>query len=122
MKYKVFYSFQEFEEERLDDESVEMELEDAAALLEKMTSDGDFLGLIDAENNTFQLMYDEEGDVFWVEIPDPEKQGSYGAVYLRDEVKPLLGAVGPLFRVEDYPIFEFEEWGPDEDDEDGEEE
>ena len=117
MQYKVFYSFQDFNEEKLDDVAVEMELDDAISLLEKMTVDGDFLGFIDAENNTFQLMYDAEGDAFWVEIPDPDQQGSYGAVFIRDELEPLLSAIKPIFKAEDYPIFEFEAWDLDDDEE-----
>lgn len=116
MKYTVFYSFQDSEEERLDDEGYELDAAGTAALLDKMTADGDFLGLIDAEGNTFQVMYDGEAEAFWAEIPVPDRQGSYGAVYLKDELKPVMTGLKPVFKVEDFPIFEFEEWDLDEDD------
>ena len=122
MKYTVFYSFQDTEEEQLDDEGLQMELADAVKLLEKMTADGDFFGFIDSEGNTFQVMFDEEADAFWAEIPVPAKQGSHGAIYLRNEIEPVLSGLKPIFKVEDFPIFEFEEWDLDEDDLDDDDE
>lgn len=116
VKYKVFYSFQEDEDEQLDDEAQEMELSDAVKLVNRMTTDGDFFGLIDAAGTTLQVMYDGEEDVFWAEIPDPAKQGSHGALYQRGELPSVLGGLKPLFKAEDFPIFEFEEWDLDEDD------
>lgn len=110
MKYHVFYSFQESREEQLDDEALEMDVASAIKLLDKMTTDGDFLGFIDSENNTLQILYDEDNGVYWTEIPEPAKQGSHGTVFTREELEKTLKGLKPQFKVGDYPMFEFEEW------------
>jgi hypothetical protein len=69
---KVFYSFGDGQFEVEGHDALPINISDELPdLLEQLTSNGDFLGLIDRDGNTLQMIYDADDDRYWVEIPIP---------------------------------------------------
>jgi len=111
MKYTVFYCFYDLDQDATSDDGIECEKDQLVEkLLDPISADEDFFGLVDSEGTTLQAMYDEEDDQFWLEIPSVEEQGSYGQYRSRDEIRALLSDPPAIFKVEDFPGFEFMSW------------
>jgi len=115
MEFKVFYCFYKNDEVVNDEENVSMKLEDIhGKLLDQLAEDGDFFGVIDSDNNTFQVLYDAEENIYWGEIPVPEKEGSMGSFFTKEDLTELLKNLKEPFDANDFPNFEFMEWEDDE--------
>jgi len=111
MDYKSFYHFYEDEKEQDPENPIQINHNDIKSqLLDSLKHDGDFFGLVDENNNTLQVIYDSDEDTYWVEIPVPEKKGSYGIVLFYDELIKLLEILPPLFDPKSFPDFEFGKW------------
>ena len=80
-----------------------------AMLTEVLIDEGDFLGIIDEEGTTLQFMKQHAG--IWMEVPDPENEGSYGKLATLDEARQTLDELGES--IEHYLIdgLVFEKWG-----------
>lgn len=114
MEFTVHYSFEEDGEALSTPEGESLTIEAVLPLLERLQNDGDYIELTDSEGNSLEIMYDGESDSCWVGIPDPEQNGVSGAIYLPEELEPLIRGLKPVIRVEDFPIFEFVPWEDDE--------
>lgn len=70
----------------------------------------EFLGVIDTTETTLQLMYDADEGKYWVEVPTPIQQGSYGAWLEYGEAYALLSELPPVFSLDEFPAFAFQPW------------
>ncbi len=73
--------------------------------------DREYLGIVDSLGTTLQLLYDAEEDRYWVEVPCPAEQGSYGAWLDFAHTHSLLKTLPVTIPVEGFPGFEFQSWG-----------
>jgi hypothetical protein len=112
--YKLFYCFNGEEsddaEVSAEDPIVLDDVQELPSLLSRAVTDGDFLGLTDADGNTLQLMYEGDEDRYWLEIPVPAQGGSYGKHYSLDGIREVFRALPPRFDVAEFPGLRFESW------------
>ena len=80
-------------------------------LLAQLTRKGDFLGIIDSDGKTLQMMYDADDDRYWIEIPSPENDGSYGCDMTLEQIAGLVEALPQRFAPAMLPGAEFRRWG-----------
>lgn len=69
----------------------------------------DFIGFVDQSGTTIQLYYDESEKI-WVEIPYPEKRGSYGMHISISEVELFVKGLPSRYSNDCIPNGKFEEW------------
>jgi hypothetical protein len=109
--YRVFYSVIRLSEEVAAQDAHEMVLEDVYSdIFPLVKEDKEFLGLIDAEGTVLQAMYDEGTGHYWVEVPRPDLQGSFGSNLSFDEAIDLIESLDGLFPREGFDGFEFQAW------------
>jgi len=114
MKFKVFYCFQSSGEEIAADDAVEMDLSDIQIkLLGGLKQQHDFIGLLDADGETLQVMYHLDKDEYWFEIPVEAFGGSYGSFLSLDDTVKLIKTLPEKFVRENFPSFKFESWDDD---------
>jgi hypothetical protein len=88
--YKVFYCVHQKKECVSPDHPVSMPRDTAVSLMKTAaTEKGAFLGFTDSKDVTLQL-YTEQPHRIWVEIPAPEKKGSYGARLTEEKALALI--------------------------------
>lgn len=83
---------------------------DAYELFARLEADGDFFGLIDTDDETFQVAYDADSDRYWTEIPDVERRGSHGANFTFDEMVEMMKTLPDRFRPSAFPKLRFSPW------------
>ncbi len=109
-EYVIFYCFYGTDTSLSSDENKRMKHSDIYVLIGDLEHNDDFLGMVDANGTTLQMIYDAERDTYWIEIPDPPRQGSYGATVTFDDLVDLMKTLPPEFSVEAFPGFEFQSW------------
>jgi len=79
-----------------------------AMLSEVLIDEGDFIGIVDDEGTTLQFLKQHAG--IWMEVPDPEHEGSHGKHVTLDEARATLDELGET--IEHYLIdgLVFEKW------------
>jgi hypothetical protein len=109
--FRVFYCFYAENDVVLAADAAPMDVADIySELLGRLSSDGDFLGMTDEEGHTLQMMYDPDKDRYCVEIPSPERHGSYACNMDFDQVVELMKALPTQFVPAAIPGLEFETW------------
>ena len=68
-----------------------------------------FIGFVDRNNTTLQFCGDDSGNV-WMEIPVPEKQGSYGKYIELTQIPSAIQSLSETFDYELIPGLEFRKW------------
>ena len=83
----------------------------AVAVAEKaLSSNDDFVGFIDAHETTLQF-YVDGADSVWVDMPVPERKGSYGVHINRAKALQIISRLSPpLSRYRSELHLEFKEW------------
>ena len=51
---------------------------------------GDFIGLVDEDDRSFQFLYGASKNLYWAEIPDESTRSSSGQEYSREALLALL--------------------------------
>ncbi|WP_028602952.1 DUF4240 domain-containing protein [Ottowia thiooxydans] len=51
---------------------------------------GDYLGFIDEDGNSFQILYDASKNLYWAEVPNEAERISYGQEFSREAILALL--------------------------------
>lgn len=110
LQYRVFYSAV-----RLGDISAEnaidMELADVySEVLPVLKEHREYFGLVDSDGTTLQVMYDEEKDQYWFEVPRPDLGGSFGVSLSFDAALDLIKSLDDPFPPEGFEGFEFQSW------------
>jgi hypothetical protein len=109
--YRVFYTFYGSDRSVVPGEAIPMNEADIySELLGSLAEDGDFIGLIDNGGTTLQVMYDAADDAYWVEVPSPQRGGSYGARLSFDAVADLFKALPSEFGPKSLPLLQFQSW------------
>ncbi|MEQ8852529.1 hypothetical protein [Gimesia sp.] len=109
MGYRAFYCCYKTDETLSAEEACEMDLSLAAdRILELLQGDEDFFGLIDEHNNTLQFL--RNGETIWMEIPIPDKQGSYGKYIPLSEVSALVAGLPAQIDLNDFSEMQFQPW------------
>lgn len=110
-RYRVFYCFYAEDAELPADNALDLDLEEIySELLGRLTSDGDYLGMVDGQGHTLQIMYQATDDHYWVEIPCPERQGSYGCEMDFDHIVDLMKSLPTRFVPQAIPDLAFTAW------------
>jgi hypothetical protein len=55
-------------------------------------------------------MYEADGDTYWVEVPSPQRRGSFAARLSFDAVTDLFKALPSEFGPESLPFLQFQSW------------
>lgn len=108
--YRIFYSFYEDDAHIDGSEPVRVSSAELPAYLRRLRLHGDFLGIVDEDEQAFQILYEEFSGCCWGEIPDAERSGSHGRFYLPDELAALLADLPDRFTPRSIPGLNFERW------------
>ena len=93
------------------DSAVPMDIADVySELFPLLKEEGEFLGVVDEAGTTMQMMYQADDDLYWSEVPSPERRGAYGKSLTFDEAADLLKSLGGAIPPEGYPGFSFASW------------
>ena len=96
--YRVFYHFYSSGDSVASEDPVVMNEADIySPMLGKLSQDGDFIGLIDANGETLQVMYEADNDHYWIEVVALEARGSYGKYMGFDELTDFFKALPSHF-------------------------
>ncbi len=88
--YRVFYCVHQKKECVSPDHSAAMSRDAAVNLMKTAaTEKGAFLGFVDSKDVTLQF-YTRQPHKIWVEIPAPEKKGSYGALLTEEKALAVI--------------------------------
>jgi hypothetical protein len=79
-------------------------------LLGGLVEDGDLFGLVDDSETTLQVMFDADTSSYWVEIPRPDKEGSFGCSLSLEQLKDVFADLPDRFTEAMLPGMEFESW------------
>lgn len=113
MQYHVFYCFYANPElgEVPSEAPLRMDLTQICqTLLPNLKEPGDFVGLVDANAVTLQTCKEEGENEYWVEIPMPEKKGSYGKHCSLAEMLEIFKNAPEQFTLAAFAQFHFEPW------------
>ena len=109
--YQVFYHFYGSGASVDSDAPLSMNVADIySPLLGQLSEDGDFIGLIDTQGGTLQVMYEAKDDVYWIEVIDVSKQGSHGKHMGFDELTDFFKALPEHFQPNSIDGSEFIAW------------
>ncbi|WP_043755122.1 hypothetical protein [Imhoffiella purpurea] len=111
MHYRVFYLFDRSGESVSSASAVEMSTRAICEqLLPRLQSADDYLGIIDAQENTLQILCDPDAKRYWVELPIDAAKASYGRHMEYDELRDLMMALPDVFDREAIPGLEYRPW------------
>lgn len=110
-QFGVFYCFYATREEVTSGLPFSLNLEEVTSrLLPKLESDSDFIGIVDVNGVTVQFMFHKADNRIWMEIPSPEKRGSYGKYILLSELHDEIKNLPSEFSVSGFPEMKFQSW------------
>ena len=110
-EFEVFYYCESLNESVESEHPISMNKNDLADACSKyLLANGDFFGVTDACGVTLQFMR-TSADRIWMEVPSPERQGSYGKYTNQRNVDDLLNASTYSFE-ELKPELSFQSWQP----------
>jgi len=110
MALKCFYSCYGENENVSSSNPINIDRKNALYFFEqKVTAHKDFIGFVDHKGNTLQIMMEEDKS-YWVELPYPEEEGSYGKRTSIEDISSLLGSLPLIFEKDKFPSLEFSSW------------
>ncbi|MCB1581760.1 MAG: hypothetical protein KDI92_01770 [Xanthomonadales bacterium] len=112
MNYKAYFYSTCLNLDVASEHAVEMNLDQfCKEIIPNIKDDRDFCGLIDSSDNALQTIYEEEHEKYWVEVPRPDLQGSYGLHMSEDSVINLFKSLtGEDFPLQGFAHFTFSKW------------
>lgn len=111
MHYRVFYLFDRSGESVSSASAVEMSTRAICEqLLPRLQTEDDYLGIIDAQENTLQILREPGSKGYWVELPIDAAKASYGRHMDLDELRALMMALPEVFDREAIPGLEYRPW------------
>lgn len=111
MHYRVFYLFDRSGEAISSASAVEMSARAICEqLLPRLQSEDDYLGIIDAKDNTMQILCEPGSSRYWVELPIDAAKASYGRYLGLDELKELMMTLPAVFDRAVIPGLEYRPW------------
>lgn len=110
MHYRVFYLFDRSGEALSSASAVEMSARSICEqLLPRLQGEDDYLGIIDAQENTLQILCEPE-ERYWVELPIDAAKASYGRHMNINELRDLMMELPAVFEREAIPGLEYRPW------------
>ncbi len=110
-QYGVFYCFYGSKEEVSNNLPLSLEPSEVVSrLLPKLSSDSDFLGIVDSNGVTVQFMLHKAENRVWMEIPVPQERGSYGAYLPPEELRSIIEGLSGQFHLRHFPMLKFQSW------------
>lgn len=79
-------------------------------LLGKLALTSDYIGLIDSDENTMQVMYQLDTDQYWLEVIDEAQQGSHGRFFTFDEITDVFKSLPEKFSTKVFSGLKFNKW------------
>ncbi len=111
MHYRVFYLFDRSGESVSSASAVEMSPRAICEqLLPRLQSEDDYLGIIDAEENTLQILCEPARDRYWVELPIDAAKASYGRHMDLEALRKLMLDLPSVFDRDAIPGLEYRPW------------
>jgi hypothetical protein len=111
MQFRVFYFFSRSGESISSVSAVEMSARAIRdQLLRRLQSEDDYLGILDAEENTLQILREPGEDRYWVELPIDAARASYGRYMGLAELEDLIVRLPQLFDRSRIPDMEYRPW------------
>jgi hypothetical protein len=107
--FQIFYNCQETGD-RLDSSAPFPADRDTALSMAQqiLRADADFFGIVDDTNTTLQFMV--QGAQIWMEIPAPEKRGSFGQTIAFSELEPTMLSLASPFMPASFGGMKFSSW------------
>ena len=111
MHYRVFYFFERSGESVSSVSAVEMSSRSIREqLLARLRYADDFLGIIDAQDNLLQVLYEPGEDRYWVELPMDAARASYGRHLSLPELDALIRELPQVFDRSAFPDMHYRPW------------
>ena len=111
MHYRVFYLFDRSGESISSASSVEMSAREICEqLIPRLQSEDDYLGIIDVQENTLQILCEPGSCRYWVELPIDAAKASYGRYLDIEELKGLMMELPEVFDRGAIPGLEYRPW------------
>ncbi len=111
MHYRVFYLFERFGESVSSASAIEMSARDIREqLLPRLQSEDDFLGLIDPQDTTLQILCEPKAARYWVELPVEAAKASYGKHMNLDELQEFVRQLPAVFTSRAIPGLVYRPW------------
>lgn len=109
-QFRVFYCFYGTKEEVSSDLPLSLDLPEVSKLVPKLASESGFLGIVDSHGVTVQFMLHKAGNRVWMEIPAPEKRGSYGTCISPGDLQAKIESLPSQFSISSFPELSFQSW------------
>jgi hypothetical protein len=111
MHYRVFYLFARTGESLSSGSAFEMSARDIREqILHRLHTEDDFIGLIDAADNTLQVLCEPTLGRYWIELPMDAARASYWRQVGFSELSEVIGSLPQVFDRETIPGLEYRLW------------
>jgi hypothetical protein len=111
MHYRVFYLFDRVGESVSSASAIEMSARAIREqLLPRLQSEDDYLGLIDHQDHTLQILCEPKAGRYWVELPIDAAKASYGKHMDLEELQEFMGQLPPVFDSQAIPGLVYRPW------------
>lgn len=111
MHYRVFYMFERSGESVSSASALEVSSRIIREqLLPRLQGEDDFLGIIDQEENTLQILCEPGLSRYWVELPLDAAKASYGRHMDFAQLQELIRDLPPVFDRDAFPGLEYRPW------------
>jgi hypothetical protein len=79
-------------------------------MLDRLQSEDDYLGILDAEDTTLQVLPEPGQNRYYVEVPIDAAKASYGRYVSRAELEELVRSLPPRFDEQSIPGLTYRPW------------
>jgi hypothetical protein len=79
-------------------------------MLDRLQSADDYLGILDAEDTTLQVLPEPDQNRYYVEVPIDAAKASYGRYVTRAELEELIRTLPPTFDERSIPGLTYRPW------------
>ena len=109
---RVFYYFERGDDQVTSTSPLSMSRDAVRTrLIPQLEGEDDYIGLVDEEENTLQIMLVADRAAYWIELPMSDQHASYGKVVSLDELVEILQLLPRRFRPRDFSDFQLRAWG-----------
>lgn len=111
MHYRVFYLFERSGDAVSSASAIEVSSREIREqLLPRLQHEDDYLGIIDPQDNTLQILREPGSAHFWVELPLDAAKASYGRHMDFEQLQALIKDLPPVFDRDAIPGLEYRPW------------
>ncbi|MBK5929049.1 hypothetical protein [Halochromatium salexigens] len=111
MLFRVFYLINRSGERVSSVSAVEMSAKAICEqMLDRLQSEDDYLGILDAEDNTLQVLPEPDQQRYYVEVPLDAAKASFGRYVNRAELEALVHALPARINERSIPGLTYRPW------------